>query len=175
MKYFVRILAFLFISFSFGFCRGPIHPIKELLYYTNEITSFSDISSLGVDVNKNNISNVGTIFTILSSSKYFFKSPIDGRLFYLYVPDYESKLDHIFYQLDSTSTSITFYYFKNPVMKFQYRNWEFIAVTYIDSLDEACFGNTTFNGFFCVLKGYDVPCLNPDYYFSEQLGTCLPK
>ena len=111
MKYFVRILAFLFISFSFGFCKG-LHPIKELLYYTNEITSYSDISSLGVDVNKNNISNVGTIFTILSSSKYFFKSPIDGRLFYLYVRDYESKLDHIFYQLDSTSTSITFYYFK---------------------------------------------------------------
>ena len=40
MKYFVRILAFLFISFSFGFCKGSIHPIKELLYYTNEITSF---------------------------------------------------------------------------------------------------------------------------------------
>ena len=171
MKYFVRILAFLFISFSFGFCKG-LHPIKELLYYTNEITSFSDISSLGVDVNKNNISNVGTIFTILSSSKYFFKSPIDGRLFYLYVPDYESKLDHIFYELDSTS--ITFYYLKNPAMKFEYRNWEFIAVTYIDSLDEACFGNTTFNGFFCVLKGYDVPCLNPDYYFSEKLGKCIP-
>ena len=52
MKYFVRILAFLFISFSFGFCRGPIHPIKELLYYTNEITSYSDILSLGVDVKK---------------------------------------------------------------------------------------------------------------------------
>ncbi|MDY4445346.1 hypothetical protein [Campylobacter sp.] len=173
MKYFVRILAFLFISFSFGFCKG-LHPIKELLYYTNEITSYSDISSLGVNTDKKNISNVGTIFIPLSYFKYFFKSPIDGRLFYLYVRDYESKLDHIFYQLDSTSTSITFYYFKNPVMKFQYRNWEFIAVTYIDSLDEACFGNTTFNGFFCVLKGYDVPCLNPDYYFSEKLGKCIP-
>ena len=96
MKYFVRILAFLFISFSFGFCKGSINPIKELLYYTNEITSFSDISSLGVDVNKNNINNVGTIFTILSSSKYFFKSPIDGRLFYPYYRDFESKIDNIF-------------------------------------------------------------------------------
>ena len=52
MKYFVRILVFLFISFSFGFCRDSIRPIKELLYYTNEITSYSDILSLGVDVKK---------------------------------------------------------------------------------------------------------------------------
>ena len=117
MKYFVRILAFLFISFSFGFCKG-LHPIKELLYYTNEITSYSDISSLGVNTDKKNISNVGTIFIPLSYFKYFFKSPIDGRLFYLYVRDYESKLDHIFYQLDSTSTSITFYYFKQFAINF---------------------------------------------------------
>ncbi|MCI6339729.1 MAG: hypothetical protein MR782_02530 [Campylobacter sp.] len=27
----------------------------------------------------------------------------------------------------------------------------------------------------CVRKGYDVPCLNPDYYFSEKLGKCIPK
>ncbi|MCI6565607.1 hypothetical protein [Campylobacter sp.] len=178
MKYFVRILAFLFISFSFGFCKG-LHPIKELLYYTNEITSYSDISSLGVNTDKKNISNVGTIFIPLSYFKYFFKSPIDGRLFYLYVRDYESKLDHIFYQLDSTSTSITFYYFKNPVLKFQYKNSEDIAVTYVDSLEKSCeitlFGKGTFNGFFCVRKGYDVPCLNPDYYFSEKLGKCIPK
>lgn len=177
MKYFVRILAFLFISFSFGFCKG-LHPIKELLYYTNEITSYSDISSLGVNTDKKNISNVGTIFIPLSYFKYFFKSPIDGRLFYLYVRDYESKLDHIFYKLNSTSTSISFYYFKNPVMKFEYRNWEDIAFTYVDSLEKFCeitlFGKGTFNGFFCVLKGYDVPCLNPDYYFSEKLGKCIP-
>ena len=85
MKYFVRILAFLFISFSFGFCKG-LHPIKELLYYTNEITSYSDISSLGVNAHKHTNSKVGTIFIPLFS-KYFFKSPIDGRLFYLYAPD----------------------------------------------------------------------------------------
>ncbi|MCI7237626.1 hypothetical protein [Campylobacter sp.] len=177
MKYFVRILAFLFISFSFGFCRDSIRPIKELLYYTNEITSFSDISSLGVDVNKNKINNVGTIFTTLSSFKYFFKSPIDSRLFYLYYRDFESKIDNIFYELDSTS--ITFYYFKNPAMKFEYKNWEFVSVTYVDSLEKSCestlFGYGTFNGFFCVHKGYDVPCLNPDYYFSEKLGKCIPK
>lgn len=177
MKYFVRILVFLFISFSFGFCRDSIRPIKELLYYTNEITSFSDISSLGVDVNKNNISNVGTIFTTLSSFKYFFKSPLDGRLFYLIYRDFESKIDNIFYELDSTS--ITFYYLKNPAMKFEYKNWEFVSVTYVDSLEKSCestlFGYGTFNGFFCVRKGYDVPCLNPDYYFSEKLGKCIPK
>ncbi|MDY5303562.1 MAG: hypothetical protein SPH02_01385 [Campylobacter sp.] len=178
MKYFVRILAFLFISFSFGFCRDSIRPIKELLYYTNEITSFSDISSLGVDVNKNKINNVGTIFTTLSSFKYFFKSPIDSRLFYLYYRDFESKIDNIFYELDSTS--ITFYYFKNPAIKFEdYTNWESVSVTYVDSLEKSCestlFGYGTFNGFFCVHKGYDVPCLNPDYYFSEKLGKCIPK
>ncbi|MDY3667994.1 MAG: hypothetical protein SO039_00320 [Campylobacter sp.] len=178
MKYFVRILAFLFISFSFGFCRDSIRPIKELLYYTNEITSFDDISSLGVDVNKNKINNVGTIFTTLSSSKYYFKSPIDGRLFYLIYRDFESKIDNIFYELDSTS--ITFYYFKNPAIKFEdYTNWESVSVTYVDSLEKSCestlFGYGTFNGFFCVRKGYDVPCLNPDYYFSEKLGKCIPK
>ena len=176
MKYFVRILAFLFISFSFGFCRGPIHPIKELLYYTNEITSYSDISSLGVDVNKNKINNVGTIFTPLSSFKYLFKSPLDGRLFYIGYRNFESKIDNIFYEL--TSTSIYFYYLKNPVMKFEYRNWEFVSVTYVDSLEKSCeitlFGKGTFNGSFCVLKGYDVPCLNPDYYFSKKLGKCIP-
>ncbi|MCI7102897.1 MAG: hypothetical protein MR927_01715, partial [Campylobacter sp.] len=173
-----RILAFLFISFSFGFCRDSIRPIKELLYYTNEITSFDDISSLGVDVNKNKINNVGTIFTTLSSSKYYFKSPIDGRLFYLIYRDFESKIDNIFYELDSTS--ITFYYFKNPAIKFEdYTNWESVSVTYVDSLEKSCestlFGYGTFNGFFCVRKGYDVPCLNPDYYFSEKLGKCIPK
>lgn len=173
MKYFVRILAFLFISFSSGFCKDSIHPIKELLYYTNEFTSYSDILSLGVDVKKNNVYNVGTIFTTLSSSKYFFKSPLDGRLFYLYYRDFESKLDHIFYEL--TSTSITFYYFKNPAIKFEgLGNWEFVSVTYFDNFDKLCFGNTTFNGSFCVLEGYDVPCLNPDYYFSEKLGKCIP-
>ncbi|MCI7076683.1 hypothetical protein [Campylobacter sp.] len=170
MKYFFRILAFLFISFSFGFCRDSIRPIKELLYYTNEITSFSDISSLGVDINKNKINNVGTIFTPLSSFKYFFKSPIDGRLFYLIYRDFESKIDNIFYELDSTS--ITFYYLKNPAMKFEYKNWEFVSVTYVDSLEKSCestlFGYGTFNGFFCVRKGYDVPCLNPDYYFLKN-------
>lgn len=178
MKYFVRILVFLFISFSFGFCRDSIRPIKELLYYTNEITSYSDILSLGVDVNKNKINNVGTIFTPLSSFKYFFKSPLDGRLFYLYYRDFESKIDNIFYELDSTS--ITFYYFKNPAIKFEdYTNWEFVSVAYVDSLEKSCestlFGYGTFNGFFCVRKGYDVPCLNPDYYFSEKLGKCIPK
>lgn len=173
MKHFVRILAFLFISFSSGFCKDSIHPIKELLYYTNEFTSYSDILSLGVDVKKNNVYNVGTIFTTLSSSKYFFKSPLDGRLFYLYYRDFESKLDHIFYEL--TSTSITFYYFKNPAIKFEgLGNWEFVSVTYFDNFDKLCFGNTTFNGSFCVLEGYDVPCLNPDYYFSEKLGKCIP-
>ena len=177
MKYFLRILAFLFISFSSGFCKDSIHPIKELLYYTNEFTSYSDILSLGVDVKKNNVYNVGTIFTTLSSFKYFFKSPLDGRLFYIGYRDFESKLDHIFYDL--TSTSITFYYFKNPAIKFEgLGNWEFVSVTYVDSLEKSCestlFGYGTFNGFFCVRKGYDVPCLNPDYYFSEKLGKCIP-
>ena len=131
MKYFLRILAFLFISFGYSFAEvlmsystiekatshfellknshsgQSFRPIKELLYFTNKILSRDDFASFGIDSSNSN--RVYTFYPI-SSYKYFFKDPIDNRIFSVRLTD-ESALDHIFYTSDGKS--INAYYVEN--------------------------------------------------------------
>lgn len=133
MKYFLRILAFLFISFSslYSITYGigntveevapkleslkkshtgsSFRPIKQLLYFTNQFFTRENFSSVGIDVTFRGF--LDFLKPISPYYKYFFKDPNDGRIFSFKVKK-EDSLDNFFYTSDGKS--IIIYYVANP-------------------------------------------------------------
>lgn len=110
MKYFVRILAFLFIGFSFGFGSGSyitledaradfeygkkfnvsLRPVSELLFFVNTIHSSDDIRILGINTSKSDVSYL--------NATYYFKNPLNNKIFSLPAENLDG-LNNYFYRL----------------------------------------------------------------------------
>ena len=110
MKYFVRILAFLFIGFSFGFGSGSyitledaradfedgkkfnvsLRPVSELLFFVNTIHSSDDIRILGINTSESDVSYL--------NATYYFKNPLNNKIFSLPAENLDG-LNNYFYRL----------------------------------------------------------------------------